>query len=130
MTGGAFLAQMLAEDLAVNFAYAERLPHPERDGLFPVEYRLPAGVREWVRGKRVAIVDDAISAGSAVRGTIAQLEECGAEPVALGALIVLGSAASMFAANKSLPLEAVTTLPYNLWTPQECPLCASGSPLG
>jgi orotate phosphoribosyltransferase len=129
MTGGAFLAQMLAEELGVRFAYSERLPHPDRKGLFTVEYRLPGAARAGVRGERVAIVDDAISAGSAIRGTLADLESCGAEPVALGALIVLGSAASSLAGSKRIPLEAITSLPYNLWTQSECPLCAIGAPL-
>lgn len=129
MIGGAFVAQMVAEELDAIFAYSERMPHPERSGLYPVEYRIPGAARETVRGKRVAIVDDGISAGSAVRGTLADLEACGAEPVALGALIVLGSAASTFAASKNMPLESVASLPFNLWTPSECPLCASGAPL-
>ena len=130
LIGGAFVAQMVAEELGVTFTYSERLPHPERNALYPVEYLLPAAARETVRGQRVAIVDDAISAGSAVRGTLADLQECGAQPVAFGALIVLGSVASTFAASKNVPLEAVAALPYNLWTPSECPLCASGTPLG
>ena len=129
MIGGAFVAQMVAEELDANFAYSERLPHPERSGLYPVEYRIPGAARETVRGKRVAIVDDGISAGSAVRGTLTDLETCGAQPVALGALIVLGPAASTFAASKNLPLESLASLPFNLWTPSECPLCASGAPL-
>ena len=39
-------------------------------------------------------MDDAISAGSAVRGTHADLIDCGALPVALGALVVFGDAAA------------------------------------
>ncbi len=129
LVGGAFVAQMVAEELDAEFVYSERLVHPERDGLYPVEYRVPAAARETVRGKRIAIVDDAISAGSAFRGTFADLEACDAHPVAVGALIVLGSAASVFAASKRVPLESVASLPFNLWTPSECPLCASGAPL-
>ena len=129
LIGGAFVAQMVAEELDLSFTYTERLPHPERNSLYSVEYRLPPAARESVRGKRVAIVDDGISAGSAIRGTLTDLEANGAEPVAVGALIVLGSAASSFARSRNLPLEAVTTMPYNLWIPAECPLCASGAPL-
>ena len=129
LIGGAFVAQMVAEELDLSFTYTERLPHPERNSLYSVEYRLPPAARESVRARRVAIVDDGISAGSAIRGTLTDLEANGAEPVALGALIVLGSAASSFARSRNLPLEAVTTLPYNLWAPAECPLCASNVPL-
>lgn len=45
---------------------------------------------------------DFISAGSAVRGTLAELH---------------------------VPVEAVAALPGNLWVPDECPLCAAGMPL-
>ena len=52
-----------------KFVYAERIEHPENRDLFPVEYRIPAALRDSIRGKRVAIVNDVINAGSAVRGT-------------------------------------------------------------
>ena len=40
LVGGAFLAQLLAERLSVEFAYAERIASP-RDGVFQAEYRVP-----------------------------------------------------------------------------------------
>ena len=43
-----------------------------------------------VDGRRVAVVDDVIIAGSAVRGVLVELGACGATPVAIGALAVLG----------------------------------------
>jgi hypothetical protein len=52
---------------------------------------VPASHREGLRGKRVALVDDVINAASAVRSAWADLEDAGAQPVALGALMVLGS---------------------------------------
>ncbi len=73
MTGGAFVAQFIAADLDVECYYAERTTHHERNGLYPVDYRLPDALRDEVRGKRIAVVDDAINAGSAVRGTVADL---------------------------------------------------------
>jgi hypothetical protein len=32
---------MVAEALGVPFSYAERFPDPNRDALFPVDYRVP-----------------------------------------------------------------------------------------
>jgi orotate phosphoribosyltransferase len=93
-----------------------------------VGYRLPRALRAGLGGKRVAVVDDAISAGSAVLGTLADLRACGAHPVAIGALLVLGSLAPGMAATAGIPLESIATLPWGLWTPAECPLCASGVP--
>jgi orotate phosphoribosyltransferase len=123
---GAFVALMVASALDVEFTYAERFAHPGADGLFTVEYRLPAALRDRVRGRRIAIVNDVISAGSAVRGTFADLQACGAEIVAIGALLVLGDSFAPFAAEQAVPLETLVSLPYGLWTPAECPLCAAG----
>jgi orotate phosphoribosyltransferase len=126
---GAFVALMVALQLDIQFTYSERFVRPVADGLFPAGYRVPASLREGLRGKRVAVVDDVINAGSAVGGTFADLEECGAQVVAISALLVLGSAAAKFAASKNVPLHHLATLPNNLWTEAECPLCESGIPL-
>ena len=126
---GAFVALMVASELNVEFSYAERYAPPRSDGLYPVQYRIPGALREKVRGKRVAIVNDVINAGSAVRGTFADLQACGAETVAISTLLVLGSFATGFAAEKNVSLESIASLPNEVWTPPECPLCAAGVPL-
>jgi orotate phosphoribosyltransferase len=126
---GAFLALLVAAELEVEFCYAERYERPESDQLFPVQYRLPAPLRPIVAGKRVAIVNDVISAGSAVRGAHADLLACGAEPVVIAALLVLGESAARFAQDRYIPLISLAHRPYHLWAPAECPLCAAGVPL-
>jgi orotate phosphoribosyltransferase len=126
--GGAFLAEFVALQLGVEFAFAERIVS-QRTGLFPVDYRVPFALRAAMRGKRVAIVDDAISMGSAVRATIADLESCRAKPVVIGALLALGSGGPEFAAASGLPLERLTDVPLRTWLPGDCPLCASGIPV-
>jgi orotate phosphoribosyltransferase len=126
---GAYVALMVAEALEVEFVYAERIVHPERSTLFPVEYRLPATLRPMVRGKRVAIVNDVVSAGSAVRGAFEDLRGLGAKVVAVGALLILGDAFPQFAAQHGIPLEAIERSTYELWAPEQCPLCAAGAPL-
>jgi orotate phosphoribosyltransferase len=82
------------------------------------------------RGKATAVVGDVSNAGSAVRGAFADLLACGARPVAVGALLVLGPPASAWAASAGVPLESLAYLPNALWEPSACPLCASGVPLG
>lgn len=126
---GAFIALMVASRLDVEFTYAERLEETGRDGLFPVRYRLPRALRGRVRGKRVAIVNDVINAGSAVRGAHADLLACGAVPVAVAALLVLGDAAARFATKNGMRLITLAQRPNRVWTPEECPLCAAGTPL-
>jgi orotate phosphoribosyltransferase len=117
---------MVASGLGVPFAYSERVADPASAGLYPVRYRLPGSLRQEVRGKRVAIVNDVINAGSAVRGTLADLKICGAETVAVGTLAVLGPPAGRFAAENHLALETLAFLPAEIWPPARCPLCAHG----
>src|SRR3989440_9542424 len=129
LTGGAFLAQMVAEQCDVAFAFAERFAPPPSDALYQVRYRIPDVLRDGLRSATVAIVNDVTNAGSAVRGTYEDLVACGARPVAFGTLIALGDWSANFAAEHDLALEALERLGNNLWTPQECPLCAAGDPL-
>ena len=129
LVGGAFLAQSIASVLDVECHYTEQWAPVEYDTLYSMEYRIPSGLCGTVRGKRVAIVDDVINAGSAVRGTFAELRACGATPVVVGALVVLGSSASRFFADQKIPMEYLACLPNELWAPSACPLCASQMPL-
>jgi len=124
--GGAFLAQLLAAALGVRFYYTEPDAPVARTGLFEARYRLPAELRRLVRGQRVAVVDDAISAGSSVRATIAALTAAGASVVAVGALVVLGRAAVDHFEQQRLPLETLGHRDFALWKPDDCPLCARG----
>jgi orotate phosphoribosyltransferase len=128
LTGGAFLAQRIADDLGLQFLFAERIV-TDRTGLYPVDYRIAPALRETIQGMRIAIVDDAISAGSAIRATLADAESCGALPVVLGALILFGSRAGDFALARQIPLESLVDLPNAIWAPTECPMCALGAPL-
>jgi orotate phosphoribosyltransferase len=123
---GAFVALMVASELKVNFLYSDRIVPANAGGMFSIDYRIPAPLREGVRGRRVAIVNDVINAGSAVRGTFSDLKAAGAEPVVIGTLLTLGSPASEYAAESCVALESLTSLPNNLWVPGECPLCAAG----
>jgi orotate phosphoribosyltransferase len=126
---GAFVALLTAAELGCEFTYAERFANPNREAMFPVEYHLPQALELAVRGRRIAIVNDVISAGSAVRGTLADLQALRARVVVIGAPLVLGDAFVNFASERRVPIEALQRMPYNLWTPQECPLCTAGEPL-
>ena len=129
LTEGAFVALMVAADLSCDFTYAERFANPPSDALYPVEYRVPHTLQPFVRGRRVAIVNDVIGAGSAVRGAYAHLHELGADVAVIGSLLVLGESIGAFARERGVPIETLEQLPANLWTPAECPLCRSGAPI-
>lgn len=126
---GAFVALMAAEQLGAQFTYAERIERPGKTELFPTEYRLPTALRKMVRGRRVAIVNDVVNAGSAVRGTAADLVACGAELVGIACLMTMGEAAEKVAQRHGVPLFQLAAEDANLWTPHECPLCRDGVPV-
>lgn len=125
---GAFVAMMVARRLSLPFTYTERLDSKSGE-LFPVRYRLPGRQRELVAGKRVLIINDVVGAGSAVLGTLKDLYECGADPVAIGALATRGPSAVVLARENGLALETLASFPGEMWKPSECPLCAAGVPL-
>jgi orotate phosphoribosyltransferase len=127
---GAFVGLLTASALGCRFAYTERFaPDVPASALYPVEYRLPKPLREAVRGRRVAIVNDVSSAGSAVRGTYTDVQLNGAVIVAIASLVVLGESMTAFAAQKQVPLVSLAARPLNMWTRTECPLCARGVPV-
>ena len=126
LVGGAFVAQAVAERLGIEASWTERVAAPSGGGLYAARYRVPDGLRDRVRGRSVAVVDDVINAGSATRATIADLRACDARPVALGALLVLGEGAAQLAGNEGLALASVAALPNAIWEPADCPLCAAG----
>ena len=84
----------------------------------PPAYRVTGAVA----GRRVANVDDAVNAGSAVAATAAALTGV----VAIGAFLSLGAAPTSIA---GAPVERLTRLDSALWPAPTCPLCATGSPL-
>jgi orotate phosphoribosyltransferase len=127
LVGGAFLAQLVAARLGARFCHTERAT--TGDGLYAATYRLPAPQAARLPGARVAVVDDVVNAGSAVRATLAALAAAGAQPVALGALLALGRTPAAVAAAAGLPLAALATRDNEIWEPGHCPRCARYEPL-
>ena len=124
--GGARLAAFLAPALNCGALAAHRLPD-QGDGLYAARYGL--GDNRPMRGKRVVVVDDVISAGSSVRATVAALQDQGAAVAAVGALVLLGTAAQSFFTPRGIATVAHLRGDIEMWPPQECPLCRSGAPL-
>jgi orotate phosphoribosyltransferase len=139
LTGGAFLAQWMAAEIGAGFVFAERLVSTEG----AVRYRIPGRLRGAVSGRRILLVDDAVNAGSALRSTLADLMDCGAELAGLASLLALGSAppardyappardfaAARLASKLGVLFFTLVWLERGLWAPEACPLCASGTPL-
>lgn len=129
LLGGAFLAQLVANSLGIEFCFTERVIPTGPGGLYRARYVLPAAFTARIRGKRIAMVDDVMSAGSALRGTFAELQSHDAVTVVAGALLVLGSTGADFFADQGIAVEAVARDNFDLWTPADCPLCVAGLPL-
>lgn len=129
LVGGALLAQMVAMELGLALWCSEPVARDMGGDLFPVRYGLPPGIRQGIAGERVAIVDDAINAGSAVGGTLAALRLAGSTPVVIGTLLDLDGDRAQPPTFNGLPLVALATMPTRRWTPDACPLCATGIPL-
>jgi orotate phosphoribosyltransferase len=129
LLGGAFLAQLVAQALDVEFCFTERVLPANSGGLYRASYRLPRAFSARVRDKQMALVDDVMSAGSALRGTYSELLEHGAIPVVAGALMILGDTGATFFAEQNIGVEAVARHRYSLWLPSECPHCNAGVPL-
>lgn len=130
LLGGAFVAQAVALTMGLRFFPTERVADVVRaDGLFAAAYRVPAGLRSSLTGARCAVVDDAISAGSSVRASIAALEEGGASIAVVGALVVLGARAVDHFAARGVALVAAHRVPFDSWAPADCPHCIAGVPL-
>jgi orotate phosphoribosyltransferase len=125
MTGGALLAQAVSRHLGATFTYTDRYIDADHN----VRYVLPAAQHALVAGKRVAIVDDVINAGSATTKTYDALVAAGARPVVVAALLVLGFAIDQFAEQRGIRMIACSRRENSLWPPEECPLCAQNIPV-
>lgn len=122
--GGALVAQPAAAALGASFIYAER----NLTAIGP-EYRIPPAVRATAAGKRVAIVDDVINAGSAAAACAREIRAAGGELVAVGCLILRSDAETTLADRLGVPIECLHSVRWNIWPEAECPLCRSGQPL-
>lgn len=128
LLGGAFLAHAVAAHMGIRFYFTQQTPF-KSGGLFAAEYRLPPELRRQIGNERIAIVDDAISAGSSIRATAQELTAAGAATVVVGTILLLGNHAVEHFSARGVPLVALARQGLNLWTPVECPLCRTGAPL-
>jgi orotate phosphoribosyltransferase len=129
LLGGAFLAQAMAARLGVRFCYTVPGRPSAAPGLFTATYVLPSGLIPHVRAQRIAIVDDAVSAGSSAKATKDALDQAGATTVVVGALLTLGTSAIDHFAQQDIRIEAIEHRPFDMWGPDECPLCVAGEPV-
>jgi orotate phosphoribosyltransferase len=125
LVGGALVGHFVALELGVPFVYAEPRPASTDDR----RYAIPVSLRPLVRGRRVAVVDDAINAGAATLATIQEIGDAEGAVVAVGALIVREPEAVALLSERGLPVEYLVGLSWQTWPAEECPLCRAGVPI-
>lgn len=117
-TGGILLAFDVARQLGVAAAYAERAS----EGGSAREIRRGT---TFAPGSRVFVVDDILTRGGSVRETLAALAPHRVEVIGVG-VIVDRSGGTV---DVGVPIHALATVDIEIWTPEDCPLCAAGVPL-
>jgi len=120
MEGGALLAWAIADRLGVAFLPGYRAP---ASAYYLPD--IPGGIGGW----RVAVADDAVNAGTAVLACANLLDERGAVPVAVAALVSLGPASAVVEEAISVPLYSAGVIQSQAWPAAQCLLCAGGIPL-
>jgi orotate phosphoribosyltransferase len=128
-SGGAFLAQMIAVQLDLSFVYSQPVDDPTADRLYSRAYSIPAEFEAYLAGKRVAVVDDVINAGSAVTATLTALAAVKAKAVVVASLMTLGPVGRQRIAELGPTVETLETRSHEIWPADRCPLCAGNVPL-
>lgn len=126
---GAYVALFVADALGIPFLYSTREEGRNENGLYTFQYRVPGALHGAAEGKRVAIVNDVINAGSAVIGTLEHLEALHATVPVIASLAVLGDRARAFCDDRGVLLETLVTIPNEIYKASECPLCARRIPV-
>jgi len=114
-TGGIILAFETARQLGVRSIFAEKEGNVR---VFRRDFEIGPG-------EHVLIVDDILTTGSSLRGTISAIAKLGGIIVGIGVLVDR----SEQNLDLNLPLFSCHRAPALVYSPQECPLCADHIPL-
>jgi orotate phosphoribosyltransferase len=114
--GGIITAYETARALGARALYTER-----QDGALRLlrRFRLDAD-------DRVLVVDDVVTTGGSLSGTIEAVEGCGAGVVGVGALV---HRLSKLAVTFPVPYRPLVAVEAHNFEPAVCPLCRDGVPL-
>ena len=126
LVGGALLGQWVAHPLSLPFVYSQRVA-PTADAT--ACYRIPDELSALIDGPRVAIVDDAINAGSATLATRDEIVRLGGEATVAAAIFIRDPGGIALLKANGLAVEHLIGVPFTLWAPTDCPLCRAGLPI-
>jgi orotate phosphoribosyltransferase len=111
--GGILVAHEVARALGVRCLFTER-----ENGVMTLRrgFTLSAG-------EHCLVVEDVITTGGSTREVVECVERAGGIVVGVGSLIDRSGGAARFAVKR----VALATVQAKTWTPEECPLCQTGS---
>lgn len=124
--GGVILAHCVAHFLCldgrrVRSVFADK--DEEEDGRFEIL----RGYDKYIAGKRVLVVEDIITTGSSVRGTVEAVRRIGGTVLGVAALCNRGTST---AESLGVPkLNQLVTMDLETWDAEVCQLCAAGTPI-
>jgi orotate phosphoribosyltransferase len=113
--GGIILAYEVARQLNVPNIFAER-----ENGVMTL--RRGFSVPEHAR---VLVVEDVVTTGGSVREVIELIRSCGAEVAGVGCVVDRSNGKVDF----GVPFEAVLSMEITSYEPEDCPMCAAGTPV-
>jgi len=114
-TGGIILAFETARQLGVRGIFAEK------EG----ELRIFRRDFEIAPGEHILIVDDILTTGNSIRETISAVDKLGGIVIGIGVLVDRSEENIDF----DLPFFSCLRAPTTVYSPEECPLCATHIPL-
>lgn len=129
LVGGALLAQRIAMELDVPMFFTVRSGVSPEGELYGARYELPVDQQSLIRNRSVALVDDAISGGSATLASMQALRHAHATVATVACLLQLGDVGAGRLESAGAPIYSVARRPLVSWLPDECPMCRRGVPL-
>jgi len=126
--GGVALCQWVAQDLTertgdqVFAVYAEKV-----EGTKPAQFQFNRGYAEFVRGKRVLVVEDILNTGGSAHAVINAVRDIDGVMVAAAALVNRGGVTKQ---DLVVPeLYALVDVKLEAFEEADCPLCKQGVPI-
>jgi orotate phosphoribosyltransferase len=132
---GICFAAPVAIKMGIPFTYPEKAFNDYIDGVYEpggYEFKFRSNFKDYLKGKRVILIEDIITSGISVVKTCQSVTKCGGEVVGIACiwnrkpgLIILNNLTD----KKRIPIYSLVTEKVDAWIPKECPLCKEGEPL-
>lgn len=124
VTGGKTISRLVADYLTITLGREIHGLYVEKRG---EEFVVNDNYHQLIAGKRVLVVDDALTTGGSVRKVIAAVQKISGNVIGLG---VLWNRGSITAQDVSVPkLVALVNKKLEIWNYTDCQLCKQNIPI-